>query len=50
MRKITDEEIGFFDDNGYVICSTVIADDELECFRRESQRLIDEVLAGGCVV
>ncbi len=47
MRKITDAEIQFFDDNGYVICRNVLAADELANFRTESARLIDEILAGG---
>jgi ectoine hydroxylase-related dioxygenase (phytanoyl-CoA dioxygenase family) len=47
MRKITDEEIAFFDENGYVICRSVLHADELEHFRAESQRLIDEVRGGG---
>jgi hypothetical protein len=47
MRKITDDEIRFFDENGYVICRGVLAADELEHFRAESLRLIDEVGAGG---
>jgi len=47
MRKITDDEIRFFDENGYVICRTVLHADELENFRRESARLIEEVQAGG---
>src|SRR5437868_3302474 len=47
MRKITDEEIRFFDENGYVICRGVLHADELENFRAESQRLIDEIQAGG---
>ncbi len=47
MRRITEEEIRFFDENGYVICRNVLAPDELENYRRESARLIDEVLSGG---
>lgn len=47
MRKITDDEIQFFDENGYVICRNVLQEDELRHFQAESQRLIDEVLAGG---
>lgn len=47
MRKITDEEIAFFDENGFVICKGVLHAEELANFRAESQRLIDEVLAGG---
>jgi phytanoyl-CoA hydroxylase len=47
MRKITDEEIRFFDENGYVICRNVLHTDELEHFRAESGRLIDQILAGG---
>jgi phytanoyl-CoA hydroxylase len=47
MRKITDEEIAFFDENGYVICKNVLHADELENFRAESKRLIEEVLEGG---
>ena len=47
MRKITDEEIAFFDENGYVICRGVLHADELENFRKESARLIDEITSGG---
>src|SRR5262245_35142694 len=47
MRKITDDEIQFFDENGYVICRRVLAADELANFQAESGRLIDEVLGGG---
>lgn len=47
MRKITDDEIRFFDENGYVICRNVLAEDELDSFRRESQRLIDRILERG---
>jgi phytanoyl-CoA hydroxylase len=47
MRKITDEEIQFFDDNGYVICRNVLHQEELDHFRAESKRLIDEVVGGG---
>ncbi len=47
MRKITDEEIAFFDENGYVICPKVLHTDELAHVQSESQRLIDDVLAGG---
>lgn len=47
MRKITNEEIAFFDENGYVICRNVLHADELENFRAESRRLIDEILADG---
>ena len=47
MRKITDEEIDFFDRNGYVICRNVLHADELENFRRESARLIAEIQEGG---
>jgi len=47
MRRITDEEIRFFDENGFVICKNVLHADELENFRKESQRLIERVLAGG---
>jgi ectoine hydroxylase-related dioxygenase (phytanoyl-CoA dioxygenase family) len=47
MRKITDDEIRFFDENGYVICRNVLHDDELVSFRAESARLIDEILSGG---
>jgi phytanoyl-CoA hydroxylase len=47
MRLITDDEIAFFDENGYVICRNVLAADELANFQRESGRLIDEILSGG---
>jgi ectoine hydroxylase-related dioxygenase (phytanoyl-CoA dioxygenase family) len=47
MRKITDEEIRFFDENGYVICRHVLHADELANFRTESARLIDEIGGGG---
>jgi phytanoyl-CoA hydroxylase len=46
MRKITNEEIAFFDKNGYVICRDVLHEEELHNFQAESQRLIDEILAG----
>lgn len=47
MRKITDDEIAFFDENGYVICRNVLHAAELANIQAESQRLIDEILAGG---
>jgi hypothetical protein len=47
MRKITEKEIQFFDDNGYVILRGIIQPDELAEIQRESRRLIDEVLSGG---
>lgn len=47
MRKITDDEIRFFDENGYVICKQVLHSDELSNMQAESARLIDEILAGG---
>lgn len=47
MRKITDAEIQFFDDNGYVICRKVLVADELANFQAESARLIEEIQAGG---
>jgi phytanoyl-CoA hydroxylase len=47
MRKITDQEIDFFDQNGYVICKDVLHDEELHNFQAESSRLIEEILAGG---
>jgi len=47
MRKISDEEIRFFDENGYVISRNVLHADELEHFQAESARLIEEILAGG---
>lgn len=47
MRKITDDEIRFFDENGFVICKGVLHAEELANFQAESQRLIDEILAGG---
>jgi len=47
MRKITDDEIRFFDENGYVICRGVLAADELQNFQAESARLINEIRAGG---
>src|SRR5207249_3076514 len=47
MRKITDAEIRFFDENGFVICRGVLQADELENFRAESARLIQEVRDGG---
>ena len=47
MRKITNDEIRFFDDNGYVICKGVLHADELAHVQGESARLIDEVLEGG---
>jgi phytanoyl-CoA hydroxylase len=47
MRKITDDEIQFFDENGYVICRNVLHADELGHFQKESARLIDEIVSGG---
>lgn len=47
MRKITDDEIQFFNDNGYLILKSVIQPDELAVIQGESQRLIDEILNGG---
>ena len=47
MRKIADDEIAFFDENGYVICRQVLNPDELANYQAESARLIEEVLAGG---
>src|SRR5947209_11087004 len=47
MRKITDDEIRFFDENGYVICRGVLHEDELANFRSESARLIGEIVGGG---
>ncbi len=47
MRKITDDEIEFFDKNGYVICKGVLHADELAHVQAETARLIDEVLSGG---
>jgi phytanoyl-CoA hydroxylase len=47
MRKITDDEIQFFDQNGYVICKGVLHDDELDCFQSESFRLIEEIKSAG---
>jgi len=47
MRKITDEEIAFFDENGYAICRGVLHADELEHFQAESARLIREIREGG---
>ena len=47
MRKITDDEIAFFDENGFVIVKGVLHAEELANFQRESQHLIDEIQAGG---
>lgn len=47
MRTISDEEIAFFDENGYVICRKVLHEDELAHVQSETQRLINEVLSGG---
>ena len=47
MRKITDNEIQFFNENGYLILKQVIQLDELSVIQRESQRLIDDILEGG---
>lgn len=47
MRKITDDEIAFFDDNGYVICKGVLHDDELQHIQAETMRLIEEIQVGG---
>ncbi|MCG9129817.1 phytanoyl-CoA dioxygenase family protein [Candidatus Poribacteria bacterium] len=47
MRKITDGEIQFFVDNGYLILKNIIQPDELDVIQGESQRLIDEILNQG---
>ena len=47
MRKITDDEIAFFDENGYAILRGVLHGDELATIQRETRRLIDEILDGG---
>jgi len=47
MRKITDDEIAFFDDNGFVICKSVLGSDELAHVQEETARLIHEIQAGG---
>ncbi|MDA1193358.1 MAG: phytanoyl-CoA dioxygenase family protein, partial [Candidatus Poribacteria bacterium] len=47
MRKITNDEIQFFDDNGFVICRGVLNSDELQNYRDESARLIDRIMKGG---
>lgn len=47
MRKITDEQIRFFDENGYVIIRQALNPDELANMQAESQRLIDEIVSGG---
>lgn len=47
MNKITDEDIQYFDENGFVILRAIIQPDELAEINRESLRLIDEILAGG---
>ena len=49
MRKITDDEIQFFNDNGYLILKQVIQPDELAVVQKESQLLIDDILAGRAV-
>ena len=43
MRKISESEIRFFDESGFVICRGVLGGSELENFRRESRRLIDRI-------
>jgi phytanoyl-CoA hydroxylase len=47
MRTITDNEIAFFEENGYVLCRGVVAADELDLFRSETARLLTEIQAGG---
>jgi ectoine hydroxylase-related dioxygenase (phytanoyl-CoA dioxygenase family) len=47
MQKITDDEIRFFDENGYVILRGVLQPDELAHLQAETRRLMDEVLSGG---
>lgn len=47
MRKITDDEIRFFDENGYAICKSVLHDDELTAIQAGTSALIEEILAGG---
>lgn len=46
MRKITDNEIQFFNDNGYLILKQVIQPDELAVIQSGSQRLINQILSG----
>ena len=38
MRKITDDEIAFFDENGFVIVKGVLHAEELANFQREATR------------
>lgn len=47
MRKITDDEIRFYDENGYVILRGVLQPDELANLQAESRRLMDEIASGG---
>jgi len=44
---MTESEFKKFDDDGYVVCRGVLAQDELDACQAESQRLIEEILAGG---
>lgn len=47
MRRITSEEIAFFDENGFVRCRGVLAPDELACCQAETAKLIEEVVQDG---
>ena len=46
MKKITDADIQFFDDNGYLHIPGAIRPDELAALQAETQRLMDRVRAG----
>jgi ectoine hydroxylase-related dioxygenase (phytanoyl-CoA dioxygenase family) len=46
MKKITDADIQFFDDNGYLHIPGVLQPDELSAIQAETQRLIDRIKAG----
>jgi hypothetical protein len=46
MKKITDQDIRFFDENGYLHIPGALRPDELAALQSESRRLIDRVKAG----
>ena len=46
MKKISDADIRFFDDNGYLYIPGVLQPDELSALQAETQRLIDRIRAG----
>src|SRR2546423_7310551 len=47
MRKITEDEIQFYDENGFVILRGVIQPDEIANLQAETGRLMKEIAEGG---